>query len=326
MKKIPIIFGVKGFKLEEQEIKLFKDIPPLGYILFTRNIENADQLKKLVQTLKNLSTEGDTPILIDQEGGRVARIKPPLADLYPASKHFRNLASENLEHAYYEIFKNYHSIGKNLSRFGINVNCAPVADLFFGDAHSIIGDRSFGSSIKVVVKLCKAAIYGLLSAGIQPIIKHIPGHGRAMCDSHEELPRINEHIEKLEDTDFKVFKKLKSMPVWAMTAHILYDSLDPLACVTISKKSISYIRNSLGYNNKIIISDDVSMKALKNQVDLNALNALDAGCDIALHCNGNYEEMRIIAEKLIMHNKFINFEYSPISNITLPNDLKDLVI
>ncbi|MDF3047796.1 MAG: beta-N-acetylhexosaminidase [Candidatus Midichloriaceae bacterium] len=288
----PLIFGISGTKLTKEEIEFFKEVNPYGYILFARNIETKDQVRELTRSLTALNPNRVTPILIDQEGGRVARLRPPLAKDYPTAKYFGDIAKQDLDAAYQEVLQNYYNIGLELKEFGINVDCAPVADLLFESAHEIIGDRSFGSSVSIVTKLCEAACVGLKKSGVKPILKHIPGHGRAQCDSHEDLPIITTDLLTLESTDFQVFKNLSSiLDAWVMTAHIIFPVIDPDNCITTSKLGISYIRNRLGYKDTKILSDDLSMKALKKTVGENAIAALQAGCDIALHCNGKIDEM-----------------------------------
>lgn len=287
----PLIFGISGKQLTTEEIKFFKGARPFGYIIFARNIESRPQLLELTNSLRDLSGDENIPILIDQEGGRVARLRPPLVAPYPAAKHFGDIAKTDMAAAYEATFDNYSQMGMDLRSLGINVNCAPVADLFDESAHNVIGDRSFGDSIEIVSNLCKAAVLGLSAAGVQAIIKHIPGHGRADCDSHEDLPIVSTDLKTLEKSDFEVFRRLSPLPAWAMTAHIIFTAIDDKQCVTTSKRAMDYLRNNLGYNNNLIMSDDLSMKALKGTPGQNAVAAINAGCDIALHCNGKMDEM-----------------------------------
>lgn len=302
-KQSPIIFGIEGKQLTEAEIKFFKSVNPFGYIIFARNIESKSQLLNLTNSIRNLNGDENIPISIDQEGGRVARLRPPLVRAYPPAKHFGDMARKDMKAAYEATFDNYSQIGMDLRECGINVNCAPVADLLVESAHDIIGDRSFGSSVEIAANLCKAAALGLIAAGIQPIIKHIPGHGRALCDSHEDLPIVSADLKTLEQTDFEVFRRLSHLSVWAMTAHIIFTEIDKDHCITTSKEGMDYIRHTLGYNSNLIMSDDLSMKALKNTPGQNAVAALNAGCDIALHCNGKMEEMVDIYESYLSIRK-----------------------
>jgi len=204
--KQPVVFGIAGTSLTSEEIDFFKATNPCGYILFARNIESAEQLKNLTDSIRDVSNDENIPILIDQEGGRVARIKPPLMNAYPALNTFGEVANSSLEDAEQQTYQNYKNLGRDLKKFGINFNCAPVADLYFENADRIIGSRSFGSDPEIVAQLCKKAMEGLRDAGVTPIFKHAPGHGRANCDSHLDLPIIDTAIDELHDTDFKVYK------------------------------------------------------------------------------------------------------------------------
>ena len=299
MLKAPVIFGFSGTSLTDQEIKLFQEVNPFGFIIFARNIESAGQLRELTNQLRSVSGDENTPILIDQEGGRVARIKPPVYDkLYKPAADFLKDAKGDLDKAVSAVYDNYYDMGLMLKSFGINVNCAPMADLYFDFADKIVGDRSFSSDPHEVTKLCKAVINGLRDAGVIPIIKHLPGHGRAMCDSHLELPTVNESIEDLQNTDFIPFKELANTNVWAMTAHIIFEAIDANNPITISERGIKYLREELGYENNLIMSDDIGMKALNNTMAENSINVLEAGCDIVLHCSGKFEEMVLVSESI----------------------------
>ena len=279
------ILGISSLILNEQEKELIKNFQPYGIILFKRNCADQLQLKKLNQQIKFLAPE--VKIFIDQEGGRVARLKAPNFIEFPAAASFAS--SE-------QVYDNYYKMGKYLAEFEIDVNCAPVADLLYPQGHNIIGDRSFGSNINKVVEFAAAAANGLLDAKIIPVIKHIPGHGLATLDSHESLPVINESLNILEETDFKIFKQLAEFPM-AMTAHMIFTALDDKLPVTLSKKAINYIRETLNYKN-ILISDDLNMKALSGNVEDLACDALNAGCNYVLHCNGNLNEMEKILQKI----------------------------
>ncbi|GAB4167189.1 MAG: hypothetical protein Tsb006_6370 [Rickettsiaceae bacterium] len=262
----PIIFGISGTHLTENEIDLFTHDPCVGFILFTRNIENKNQLLELTKSLRELYPQRQIPILVDQEGGRVARVKPPIAKkLYPCAEHFASIYDDNKTLAKQELKANYAELMLELKQFGIDSPCAPVCDLFFENANEVIGDRSFGTSPEKVIDLCKSAISGILHSGGIPFIKHIPGHGRALVDSHFELPVIDAPLAELEATDFLVFKELASQQSWAMTAHIIYSAIDPLLPTTISPKIIQYIRNNIGFKGNLV-SDDLGMYALHGEV------------------------------------------------------------
>lgn len=292
-RKSSIIYGIEGLKLTDNEKSFFKDVNPLGFIIFNRNIESKEQVRKLCDEFRNLTGLEDTPIMIDQEGGRVARLRPPLFKEHKPAEYFGNLALKNLESAKEAVYLNHLLIGRQLQDFGINFDCAPVCDLRFEFAHEIIGTRSFGTDPDIVAELANSAAEGLRSAGIVPIIKHIPGHGRALLDSHEDLPVVDSSLDELENTDFKVFKGVKHHD-WAMTAHIIFDSLDPISPVTHSKKAVTYIRDNIGFKN-ILITDDLSMNALKGSFSQRAKKSYESGCDVLLHCNGNMNEMLEIA-------------------------------
>ncbi|MFI4955151.1 MAG: beta-N-acetylhexosaminidase, partial [Gammaproteobacteria bacterium] len=268
-----------------------------GFILFSRNIADPAQLKALIEELNGAVTNTHLHVLVDQEGGRVRRLKPPHFQDAKAAKTFRDLAETDLDKAKDETFNAHFNMGLELKSLGFTMNCAPVADIFYPWAHDIIGDRSFGSTPQQVAELCKSALNGLNKAGIAGIVKHIPGHGRALSDSHFELPRVNTSLTELEATDFEAFKLLNDAP-FAMTAHVVYEALDPLNPATTSSIVIDYIRNQLGFKGAIM-SDDLAMKALSGTPAENAKAALAAGCDLLLHCNGNMNEMVEIVKEIM---------------------------
>ncbi len=323
MKMKSVIFGLEGLELKQSEKDFFKKVQPLGFILFARNIKDPTQLKNLVSELKKCVNHKYVPILIDQEGGRVRRLKPPYFREAKAAKIYANLAESNLEAAKEMTFLNHYLMGKELSDLGINTNCAPVADLLFDGAHEIVSDRSFGSNPNQVIELCKAAALGLEATGVTPIIKHIPGHGRAKVDSHFDLPKIDTPLNELEKTDFKPFKELSNIPI-AMTAHMVFDVLDPKEPVTLSAKAVQYIRKNIGYKN-ILLTDDLSMKALSGSFAEKVNKAQDAGCDVMLHCNGIMEEMVEIAEYTNQASDWILDKIQNRTSYTLPNSFKKLL-
>jgi beta-N-acetylhexosaminidase len=296
LKSSAVIFGLSGKEITAEERVFFSKVNPLGFILFARNIDNPEQVKKLVSDLKAI-VGWECPILIDQEGGRVARLKPPHWRNSPAMRGFAKIAAEdNIEKAEEGVYLNYRLIGQELYELGINVDCAPVCDILFDGAHDIVGDRSFGGDVDIVSRLARKTAEGLLDSSVLPIIKHIPGHGRAKSDSHKELPVVDSPLDELLESDFKVFKNLKDMP-WAMTAHILYTAIDDKKPATLSKKVISIIRENIGFNG-VLISDDLSMEALQGSFADRTKGAIAAGCDVVLHCNGKMEEMSEIAENI----------------------------
>ncbi len=307
---IPLVFGVQGKELTSQEKELFTQVKPAGYIIFSRNIADLIQVKKLTSELKQISGE-NIDIFIDQEGGRVARLKPPLFRECPSAESFADLAEKTtLDEGLKSLYNNYFDITKDLLALGINVNCVPVADLHYPNADIIIGDRSFGSDPMLVTKFCEVVMKAVKDAGGKYIIKHIPGHGRAKVDSHHSLPIINDSLHELEETDFKVFKNLSDLGAdMAMTAHIIYHCLDNEQPVTLSPKAINYIRNKLDFKG-ILISDDINMKALNGDLSEIARNSVDSGCDLVLHCNGNFEEMLHISKAFVPTININNKEFS----------------
>lgn len=286
-----VFFGCSGLELTPNEIAFFKKTQPAGFILFARNCDSPQQIKALVQSLKACVNHNNIPILIDQEGGRVQRLTAPYWRTYPPAERFACM--ENKANAVLACRLNARLIAHDLAGLGINTNCAPVADLRINGAHSIIGDRAFGTCADEIVPLAQAQAQGLMDGGVIPVLKHIPGHGRALVDSHEDLPVVRESLEVLMETDFEPFKQLHSLPM-AMTAHIIYTAIDETLPATLSKPAIDLIRNQLGFNG-LLMTDDLSMKALKGDLGELCVQAIAAGCDIGLHCNGKIDEMQAIA-------------------------------
>jgi beta-N-acetylhexosaminidase len=291
------IYGCAGPVLSAAERDFFRDVRPWGFILFGRNIENADQIRALVAALRETVEDGAAPILIDQEGGRVARLKPPLWAQRPAAALFGALYAQNQERAREATYLNARLIAHDLSSLGINVDCLPVLDVPVPGAHDIIGDRAFATDPATIIDLGRAQIQGLMEGGVLPVMKHIPGHGRAGADSHLALPRVSATVEELSASDFVTFRSLDSCPI-AMTAHVVYDSIDPQRPATTSPKVIrDVIRGEIGFEG-LLMSDDLSMKALDGPLALRAKAALFAGCDLALHCNGDMDEMKNVASEV----------------------------
>ena len=287
MNKSSIIVGIKSFSLSFDEKNLFQEKKPLGVILFSRNIKDPKQVFSLTQSIKSVLGK-EAMILIDQEGGKVSRLNKNYWKTYPDANYFGKLASINIEKAKKLTYQNYKDIGNNLNELGINFNCAPVLDLKIKGASSVIGNRSFSRDPKIVSKLSLQACNGLLSEKVFPIIKHIPGHGRAKLDSHYYLPEIKSSKKVLQE-DFYPFIKLNKQPL-AMIAHIKYLDLDKKHCATYSKSIIKFIRNTLGFDG-ILFSDDLCMKALKGSYINRAKKAMIAGCDIVLHCEPNIQNI-----------------------------------
>ena len=283
------IFGVAGTSLTPEEISFFSRVEPFGYILFARNCESPEQIKALVRELKKISWRDNLPILIDQEGGRVARLKPPHFPIFPPAGKFAELAKKDLEAARNATYLNARLIAYELNNLGITVNCGPLADLPVEGAHDIIGVRAFVKSPQQVIELADSFAKGLADGGVVSVLKHIPGHGRAFADSHLELPLVDTPLEILRQTDFVPFKALAHLPM-AMTAHVLYTAIDDKKMATVSPKAISLIRDELGFDG-LLMSDDLSMKAMQGDFTQRARDVLAAGCDVVLHCNGDMAEM-----------------------------------
>ena len=227
------IFGCAGLSLTEEERSFYRDCDPVGFILFARNVDTPDQVRRLTQDLRETIQRGDAPILIDQEGGRVTRLKPPHWRHPPPAEIFGRIHSNDANAGIEAARLNAAVIGAELLDLGITVDCLPLIDLRFDGAHEIIGDRAFSEDPGVVATLGRAAAEGLIDAGVLPVIKHIPGHGRAAVDSHEALPTLDTPLDQLRATDFKPFEALSDMPI-AMTAHIVYQAVDPLFPATMS--------------------------------------------------------------------------------------------
>ncbi len=288
------ILGCAGPTLSADERDFFRDTDPLGFILFQRNCQTPEQVRRLVQDLRDAVGRAAAPVLIDQEGGRVARLRPPAWRKAPAAGRFGALAAHDTETAIEAARLNAQLIGRELADLGISVDCTPVLDLQFAGASNVVGDRGFGADPELVARLGRAVCEGLLAAGITPVLKHIPGHGRALVDSHHALPEVDAPLATLRQTDFVPFRRLADMP-WAMTCHVLYKAIDPERPATISPVVINdIIRNEIGFEG-ILISDDLSMEALRGDLGDRTKRARAAGCDLALHCNGRLDEMRAVA-------------------------------
>jgi beta-N-acetylhexosaminidase len=278
------ILGCEGLALDAEERAFFRELKPWGFILFARNIENADQVIALTSALREAVDDEDTPIFIDQEGGRVQRLKPPLALHRRPAALFGQLYRTNPEAAVEAVTLNHRLLAEELSALGVDADCAPCIDLLHPGAHGIIGDRAFGDHPDVVSALGRAACDGLLAGGVAPVIKHIPGHGRAGVDSHLDLPVVDASVEELELTDFQPFRAVADAPM-AMTAHVVYSAVDP-ECVTVSHRAIeTVIRGLIGFDG-LLMSDDLSMKALGGDLAERARRSIAAGCDVTLHGNG----------------------------------------
>ena len=267
----------------------------MGFILFARNCVNPKQLRTLIKNLRMSINNANAPILIDQEGGRVTRLGAPHWRTAPAIKIFADLVKKDTELACEALNLNIRLIGQELHELGINVNCLPVLDIPFVGSDPIIGDRALGNNVQQVSVLGRIVCDSLMQEGVLPIIKHIPGHGRANVDSHKTLPIVTADWVDLSKADFLPFKLLRDMP-FAMTAHIIYSAIDENYPATTSRKIIQeVIRKEIGFSG-LLISDDLSMGALEGSLGERARASLQAGCDIVLHCNGNLSEMLEIAD------------------------------
>jgi beta-N-acetylhexosaminidase len=280
--------------MSEAERALFRALPPFGFILFQRNCQSPAQVRRLTAEMRSVTGRSDVPILIDQEGGRVARLKPPHWAAYPPAAAFGRLAAVDGTAAKNAARLNARLIADELASLGINVDCLPLLDLVFPGAHNIIGDRAYGGAADLVAALGRATCEGLMAGGVVPVIKHIPGHGRASVDSHVALPRVDAPLKALKAADFKPFADLNDMPV-AMTAHVTYTAIDPENPATTSARVIGVIRRDIGFEG-LLLSDDISMQALEGSLEARARASLTAGCDILLHCNGSLDERRRVLE------------------------------
>ena len=296
------IIGIKSTKLSEKEIIFLKKYKPWGVILFARNIKSIEQSQKLTFSIRKIFKDKKYPILIDQEGGRVNRLKSIISFDNLTSEFFGNIYVKN-----YSKFKFFYKlfIDKTsylLKSIGANINTTPVLDLRLKGSSGVIGDRSFSKNPNIVSKIGDYCIKYYNQNGIGTVIKHIPGHGLAKVDSHNFTPIVNKTLKFLIKKDFVPFKNKKTF--FAMTAHIIYCKIDNKNTVTHSKKLIKLIRNKIGFKN-IIISDDLSMKSLKGTLKNNTIKTFNAGCNLALHCNGNFNQMEIVGKNSPFIDKFI---------------------
>lgn len=299
----PLFLGLSGPVMTADEHALFRAADPAGYILFARNCVHPDQMLALTDSLREMAGR-DLPILIDQEGGRVARMKPPIWPAFPAAARFAALHATAPPTAIEAARLNALALALMLRDAGVTVDCLPLLDVLHPGGHDIIGDRSYGDEPMQVAALGKATLDGLRAGGVIGVVKHIPGHGRARVDSHLDLPVVDASREELA-IDFAPFRSLRDAPM-AMTAHIIYTALDPVRCATLSPIVIAEtIRRDIGFDG-LLMSDDLGMKALgaggqlggnaARDFGARAVNCLHAGCDIALHCSGDFAEMRAIVE------------------------------
>lgn len=294
---LPAFLGLSGPLLTDAERGLIRDANPAGFILFARNVEDPAQLRALTDALRDAAGRTDLPILIDQEGGRVARLRPPHWPAFPAPWRFAELYEKAPISAIEAARVNALAIALTLARMGINVDCTPLLDVRHPDAHDIIGDRALGAEPMRVAALGRAVLDGLAAGGVAGVIKHLPGHGRAPADSHEELPVVDAPAANLA-TDLAPFRALAKVAPMAMTAHVLYPAWDAGQPATLSARIIAeVIRGEIGFEG-LLMSDDIAMYALPGPIADRATAALKAGCDIVLHCSGEAADNEAIAGAL----------------------------
>lgn len=286
-----LILGCAGKSLSAEEAAFFRDVRPWGFILFKRNIGTPEEVRALTDALRGCIGSDTAPILIDQEGGRVQRMGPPHWPAYPAGGRYGRLNGSAATIARLGARLMAH----DLAEVGINVDCAPVLDVPAPGSHDIIGDRAYGSDPDAVAEIGRAVAEGLMAGGVLPVVKHMPGHGRAACDSHHDLPIVEATLDSLAAQDFRPFRALADMPM-AMSAHVVFTAIDPERPATQSREVIrTVIRGAIGFDG-LLMTDDLSMHALTGTFRNRTQAAFDAGIDVGLHCNGVMDEMRAVAE------------------------------
>jgi beta-N-acetylhexosaminidase len=289
------ITGLSGLTLTADERAFLRDARPWGLILFKRNIQDPAQVSALVgEVLRELG--GEAPVLVDQEGGRVQRLGPPHWPVYPPGAAYGRLYDRDPEAGLAAARLGARLIAADLLPLGINVDCLPLADVPVGGADAVIGDRAYGETSAKVAAIAAAVAEGLAAGGVLPVLKHIPGHGRATADSHERLPTVATDRATLDATDFAAFRPLKKLPL-GMTAHVVFTAIDPVLPATTSATMVrEVIRGFIGFDG-LLMSDDVSMNALSGSIAERTRASIAAGCDVALHCNGKLDEMRAVASE-----------------------------
>ena len=292
-----VIFGIAGLTLSPSEAAFFCETRPAGVILFARNIESRPQLRALTDDLRDKLDNPNLPILIDQEGGRVARLRPPLVRAYPPLAAYGALYAQDSEKALKATRLGAQLLASDLYEMGINITCAPCLDLALPRMSAVIGDRAFAANPDRVARLGRCFMEGLTQAGVLPMIKHLPGHGRAQVDSHDTLPVIDTVVPQLQSQDFAPFRQLNDA-LLGMTGHLLFTQIDTDMPVTLSPIIIDeIIRKHIGFDG-LLISDDLSMRALQQPITESAQTALSAGCDLVLHCTGDMAEMQTLADNV----------------------------
>ena len=287
------ITGLAGTTVTPAERTFLREREPWGFIIFQRNIETSAQVRGLIASIRD-TVGRDAPVLVDQEGGRVQRLGPPHWPSYPPGAAYGRVYNRNAAEGIRAAYLGARLIAADLAAVGVDVDCLPIADVPVAGADSVIGDRAYGDTAEKVALLARAVADGLLASGVLPVLKHIPGHGRATADSHGALPIVETDRETLRTTDFAAFRPLCDLPL-GMTAHIVYTAIDPIAPATTSVTLIrDVIRDWLGFRG-LLMSDDISMGALSGSIEERSRAAIAAGCDVVLHCNGKLDEMRDVA-------------------------------
>jgi beta-N-acetylhexosaminidase len=316
------ISGCEAHRLSQQEVDFFRQSEPWGLILFQRNCYSTAQLRELTGEFREAVRRKDAPVLIDQEGGRVQRMGPsanPEWRKYPSASRFGAFYRRYPVHALRIARHVGRLMADDLEAAGINVNCLPVLDVPQPGAHAVIGDRAYDANSEIIMSLARAHVAGFFEGGVLPVMKHIPGHGRALVDSHKELPRVKASRAELESVDFRTFAGFADFPM-AMTAHIVFEALDKTAPATQSKRVIKdVIRKQLAYDG-LLMTDDLSMKALGGTFAEKVKASIGAGCDVVLHCNGVLSEMQFVAESApLLAGKAMSRAKSALRQLRKPN-------
>lgn len=292
--RLACVVGLSGERLSDAEARFLKDAAPAGLILFSRNVVNREQMRRLIGEARDCIGADDALVMIDQEGGPVQRLAPPEWLAYPPARIFGEWYEDDPDTAREALALVARLIAEDLAEIGINTNCVPVADLPTAGAHDVIGIRAYGKTDDIVVPLARAAAQAHLDACVLPVVKHVPGHGRTGVDSHLELPVVETPKDELAATDFAPFRALADLPIM-MTAHVVFSALDASAPASISRMvHDEIIRGEIGFDG-LLVSDDLSMQALEGEIGRRAGAVINAGSDLALHCNGELVEMEAVA-------------------------------
>jgi len=290
-----LIIDVAGLSLTPQERTFLREADPWGFILFKRNVGTPERLRALIDSMREAVGRADAPVLIDQEGGRVQRLGPPHWPSYPPGAHYGQIYDRDPAEGLAAARLGARLIASDLAALGITVDCLPLADVPVSEADPVIGNRAYGTTPQKVAAIATAVAEGLMAGGVLPVLKHLPGHGRATADSHLALPVVSTDRETLETTDFAAFRPLAKLPL-GMTAHVVFTSIDPVAPATTSVTMVrEVIRGFIGFDG-LLMSDDLSMNALSGTLVERARATLAAGCDVVLHCNGSLDQRREVAD------------------------------